>query len=42
MVAGTGITITTDSTTDEITIAGAAQYGDSDVDAHEINNCTSW
>jgi len=34
LVAGTGITITTDATTDEITITGVAQYGDSDVDAH--------
>ena len=34
LVAGTGITITTDATTDEITITGVAQYGDTDVDAH--------
>jgi len=34
LVAGTGITITTDATTDEITINGVAQYGDTDVDAH--------
>ena len=40
LVAGTGITITTDPTTDEITIAGAAQYGDCDVDAH-LNQSTA-
>ena len=34
LVAGTGITITTDATTDEITITGTSSYGDSDVDAH--------
>ena len=42
LVAGTGITITTDATTDEITIAGSAQYGDSDVDAHlNLNTATT-
>ena len=40
LVAGTGITITTDATTDEITINGVAQYGDSDVDAH-LNQSTA-
>ena len=40
LVAGTGITITTDATTDEITITGVAQYGNSDVDTH-LNTSTA-
>ena len=40
LVAGTGITITTNATTDEITITGVAQYGDSDVDTH-LNTSTA-
>jgi len=39
-VAGTGITITTNAATDEITITGVAQYGDSDVDTH-LNTSTA-
>ena len=39
-VAGTGITITTNAATDEITITGVAQYGDSDVDIH-LNTSTA-
>lgn len=48
LVAGTGITITTDAITDKITISGAAQYGDSDVDSHlnqvtaQIGEVLSW
>ena len=40
LVAGTGITITTNAATDEITITGVAQYGDSDVDTH-LNTSTA-
>ena len=40
LVAGTGITITTNATNDEITITGVAQYGDSDVDTH-LNTSTA-
>tara|TARA_B100001057_G_scaffold369243_1_gene372865 strand:- start:6236 stop:9592 length:3357 start_codon:yes stop_codon:yes gene_type:complete len=48
LVAGTGITITTNAVTDQITISGAAQYGDSDVDSHlnttsaQIGEVLSW
>ena len=47
-VAGTGITITTDATTDEITITGTGSYSNSDVDAHlntgtaQTNQVLSW
>jgi hypothetical protein len=40
LTAGTGITLTYDDTANTLTVAGAAQYGDSDVSAH-LNTSTA-
>ena len=38
LVAGTGITLTYNDAANTLTVAGAAQYGDSDVESYSTDN----